>query len=47
MKKCFKIETLRNVFRYIHINVTDFMWIHGKLNVPDMQYSWYGKTLQM
>ena len=43
--KMFKIETLRNIVPYIYIYTpismcSDFIWIYGKLNVPDMKYSW-------
>ena len=44
--KKFKIETLRNVIPYIHINKPTSMWlgfmlIHGQL----MKYSWLGKNI--
>ena len=41
--KMFKIDTLRNVVPHIYMPISmwpGFMWIQGKLNVPDMQYSW-------
>ena len=44
-EKMCKIETIKNVVPYIYIYTptsmrSGFMWIHGKLNIPDMQYSW-------
>ena len=43
--KMFNIEKLRNVDPYIFVPTpvsmwSDFMWIHGKLNVPDIKYNW-------
>ena len=44
-EKMCKIETIKNVVPYIYIYTptsmrSGFMWIHGKLNIPDMQNSW-------